>query len=63
MSQRVDLALLSKGRPPGGIAKASMNSASLYFGREGSDRSDPKPGELAMRRVNPAERRGEARTV
>ena len=39
-----------------GPAKASVNSANL------SNIQDPKPDELAMSRMNPAERRGEVRT-
>ncbi len=45
----------------GGGAKASAKSAFLVYSRKEAA-GDPKPGELTMSRVNPVERRGEART-
>ena len=36
---------LSKGKPPGGTVKASVNSATI------EEEYDPKRGELAMSRV------------
>ena len=56
MSQRVNLTSLSKGRTPGGPAKASLNRANIDVGL------DPKPSELAMSRVKDVERHLEART-
>ena len=55
-SQRVLLFDLSKPLWGAGTAKASVNSANL------SNTKDPKPDELTMTRMNPAERRGEVRT-
>ena len=61
MSQRVLLPSLSKSLQDGDKGKPSVKSASPDFsGREGE--RDPKPSELAMARVNPAEMREEART-
>ncbi len=40
----------------GGTAKASLNRTNLYVSY------DPKPGELTLSRLNPAERREEDRT-
>ena len=56
MNQRVSINLLSKSLWDGGIAKASLNRAFIRL------MEDPKPGELAMVRVNPVEKPGEART-
>ena len=47
---------MSKSLWDEGVAKASVNSAYLLFVQ------DPKPGELAMGRVNLGEIREEART-
>ncbi len=44
-----------------GIAKASLKWAYSRFGGKGLA-DDPKPGELAMTRVNPDESREEAQT-
>ena len=61
MSQRVPLSSSSKPFQGEGKEKSSINSAFPDFsGREGEE--DPKPSELAMARVNPAEMREEART-
>ena len=57
MSQRVDVCGLPKSQKDGGVGKPSVNSAILSYA------SDPKPSELALRRVKFAERQMEARTV
>ena len=51
-----EYSILSKPLRGGGVAKASVNSANL------SNIQDPKPDELAMGRMNLAERREEVRT-
>ena len=61
MSQRVPSSSLSKSLWDGGKEKSSVKSAIPDFsGREGE--GDPKPSELAMARVNAAEKQQEART-
>ena len=55
---------LFKGIQPANVGKPSVNSASTYsiFWVGMQKTIDPKPDELAMTRVNPAEMREEART-
>jgi len=61
MSQRVPAFSLSKGFYPGGIEKSSLKRATSVLPTQ-ERAGDPKPGELAMTRVNSAEKREEART-
>ena len=53
-----------RGGSPGGVGKPSVNSAFIPREIEGIKfyTSDPKPGELALGRVNLREIEGEART-